>query len=151
MNLVIDDQSPILAIEDLEVEEVFMLMFVIGQNLVGRDRDGAYLLDLSTIFADIVGLHPRLIQNLVAPLTQGRDIGYEDKRVLARERHDAQTDHCLARSARQNENARSSLCASSRMKHRNSVALVFPKMELLSPERPGPQLDAQGLAVHVAR
>jgi len=47
MHLVVDDQPPVLGFKEVEVEEVLVLLFAIGQYVIGCYRDGADLLILA--------------------------------------------------------------------------------------------------------
>ena len=54
MDLVVDDQAPVVAGEQPEVREVAVLAGAVGEDLVGRDRDRADLFALAGVLADLL-------------------------------------------------------------------------------------------------
>ena len=78
VHLIVDDQPPILAVEEVEMWEVLGASRAVGQDLIGRHGDGAELLQLPGVLPDILRLERGLVQEFVYPLPGGHSAGSQD-------------------------------------------------------------------------
>ena len=88
MHFIIDDQPPIIGVEQLKMRVAFLELvrffaasFAIGHRLVGRNGDGANLFALAGVFADQGWVQVGLIDELFYPLPYTHRIRGENKRA----------------------------------------------------------------------
>ena len=97
MHLVIDDESPVLGVKQLEVRVDPLASH--RQHLVGRDGDWPDLLPGAAVLADLVLGEAGAPDQLGLPLTRTHRVGHQDQRGGLRLRHRRGADQGLARSA----------------------------------------------------
>ena len=83
MNLVIDDETPIALVEELEVRELLLLVRPMREDLVSRHRDGADLLGIRRILGRLSSRQIGLVEDFAKPLLDGGDAGGEHQRVAS--------------------------------------------------------------------
>ena len=97
VHLVVEDQAPVARVEELEVGVDALTSG--GHHLVGRDRDGADVLDCARVFADLGVGERRALEQLGAPLSCGHRVGHEDERGRRGHRHRGRADDGFPRAA----------------------------------------------------
>ena len=143
MDLVVDDEAPVLRVEHVEV--AVLPLRLADEHLVGRDGDGTDLLALARVLADVFLPERHVLHQFASPLP-GRDrVGDEDQSRRTRPGHRRHADDRLAGAAREHDDA-----APSGPEPVGCVALVRAHMERLvfsNGHRKGRAIDVAGLVV----
>ena len=79
VDLVVDDQPPVVLGEEIEMGEVIGLRSAVRHDLVGGDGDRRDRLLLARVLADRLGRELRLGEDLLLPLADGGDVRGEDQ------------------------------------------------------------------------
>ena len=165
MDFVVNHQSPLVFAEKREVYEwlvvcIVLLFFVflafldalsLGKDLVGCHGDGAYLLDVARVFLHLVCGEGGLVEKLADPLSCRGNVRGEDKRAGFHQGHCRHADKRLARSARENDDARAALFGAGCVEYLGGVFLVTSEFELLTAERYLAKFDRERVTGDVAR
>jgi hypothetical protein len=150
VHLVVHDQTPVLAREELEVLELAGLGAPPGEHLVGRDRHRADALLVAGVLAHLVGPQVGLVQQLLAPLAHRDRVGGQHQRLLAHQAHHAQRHDGLAGAAGQHDHAVAAGDAARGVEGLGRVRLVGAQAEGPARARIRAQLDRELVADQVA-
>jgi hypothetical protein len=118
VHLVVDDQPPLAAVEQLTVA-------VHPRGAVGRDRHRANLLLAAVVLADLVGGERGVREQFLAPLARQLSPGHENQRFALDGRQNPHRGDGLAAARRTDQHARVRL-----QKVREPRLLVVPKFEI---------------------
>ena len=143
VDLVVDDEAPVVLVEDMEVGEGVGLLLPVRQDLVGRDGDRLDLLPVARILANLLREERRLVEDLVAPLPERGDVGGEDKRMCLHLAHGADADDCLARATWKRDNTRTSALRAAGVEGVHRLDLVGAEAERASAAGRGDHIDLE--------
>ena len=101
MHLVVDDEAPVPAVEQLEV--FVLTLGPPGDHLIGRDGHRPDLFALPGVLADLLFGQRRACDQLALPLPAGHGVGHQDQRRRAGFRHGCRADQGLAGAAGQHD------------------------------------------------
>ena len=149
MDFVVDDDAPVSLVEDGEVGKRIAPLLPVGEDIVRCDGDGADLFDLPGVFADLVRLQIRLVQEFRFPLSRGGNVGGEDERLRlqAFERGDA--DDGLARAAGKHHHPAAALRSAAGVEDFQGLPLVVAQVKRRAGQGVRAPLQRQASAGHV--
>ena len=139
VHLVVDDQPPVAAVEQLEV--TILTLGAAGDHLIRRDRDGPDLLAFAGVLADLLLGQRGAGDQLTLPLPARDRVGDQDQGGGTRLGHRRRADERLAGTARQHDHA-----GAARPERVGGHLLIVAQLPTVLLER-----DGVRLAVDVAR
>ena len=150
MHLVIDDQPPVAAVEQLQVLEFGVLVLPPRHDVVGSHGDRLHFFGQAVVFAHLVGRERGLVEDFRDPLPRGGDAGGEHQRRGPHLAHARQADDRLARPARQHDHAAAAADAAGGVKHAGRRPLIVAERERLARGGRLAERDIQPFALAVA-
>jgi hypothetical protein len=129
MHLVMDDEAPVMRVEEGEVRKGPLLVLAPRQDLVRRDGDGLDVLAIARVLADLILRERGLVEDLADPLMRRRDVRDQDEAVLLHHREDGESHHGLACAAGQHDDAVTAGGRAALVEDLGRLALVGPKAE----------------------
>ena len=129
VDLVVDDQAPVLLTEELEVFELVGLRAAPGEHLVGRDRHRADLLVVAGVLPHLLLGQLGLVEQLLAPLPDRDCVRGQDQGLGPDQAHDRHARDRLAGSAGQDDNAAAAVDRAAGVEGGRRVLLVGPQGE----------------------
>ena len=139
VDLVVDDQSPVALVEEMEVGEVAVLLGPVGHDLVGGQGDRRQRLGIAGVGADQRGVEVGLVEDLPLPLLDGGRAGGQDQGLGLERRHGRQADDRLAGTAGQDDHARAAAGVAAGVKGGDGPLLVVADLK----RQAGPRLSCE--------
>ena len=128
MDLVIDDKTPVSALDYVHVGEVGFLGRAVGKDLISAYRDGLYLFLFAGVLSDHVLRDVRLGCKLGYPLVDGHDVWAKNQGPGLQAAHDSQSHDGFSASAGHDYGSES--CAGTHVSQKGTQCLVLVVSEL---------------------
>src|SRR5262249_54267389 len=87
MNLVVNDQTPVTFVKNLEMGKIFILVRPMSHYLIGGQRYRRQGFRFPSILSYLIFMEVGLVQNLTVPLLDGCDAGRQHKGGFLEESH----------------------------------------------------------------